>query len=319
MSIPAHMKPPELTSKGLKYSAVFMKNLTWQPYQTVRIGFMDNGSGGAEYSEMFLYDGDPLEEEIQFMTPINIVRTVVMKRIQPFVNLNFVFVTTPRFAQIRISFDSEGGAWSALGRESDFPRHKPSMNLGYLNTTIIIHEFMHALGMGHEHQNPNPGIEWDREVVLAAGRTRYGWDEAKTQLNILDTLEKGATSGSDYDPKSIMVYAFPLEWTKCKCQEQTLNKVLSLQDVEWLVSFYNEGADHRALYERVYGSLPNNGDTQGTQGNGDTQGTQGNGDTQGTQGNGDTRGKGEGDVPVLILLAVLLFIVCTLIISVTLR
>ena len=40
------------------------------------------------------------------------------------------------------------------------------MNLGFLDGGTAAHEFGHAIGLGHEHQNPAGGIEWNEEVVL---------------------------------------------------------------------------------------------------------------------------------------------------------
>jgi hypothetical protein len=257
MRMPADFKPPDMTKNGLKYSAVFLRGLTWEPKQTVRIGFMDEGRpNGVTYDPVFLDNGDPLEREIQFMSPMDMVRTVVRKRIQPFVDLKLVFVPDPSDAHIRISFSGqEEGAWSYVGNTSvyDLQSHEPSLNLGWLNTVVIVHEIMHGLGMGHEHQNPQNGLEWDREVVLKWARDTQRWDTPTTELNILEKLEKGAVTGSEFDSKSIMLYSFPLEFTKCKCVEMPWNKVLSLKDAEWLVKMYKQGADYRKIYATVYG------------------------------------------------------------------
>ena len=48
------------------------------------------------------------------------------------------------------------------------------MNFGWLETDtpdheylrVVLHEFGHALGLIHEHQNPADGIEWDNLVVI---------------------------------------------------------------------------------------------------------------------------------------------------------
>ena len=39
------------------------------------------------------------------------------------------------------------------------------MNLGFLDGGTAAHEFGHAIGLAHEHQNPAGGIQWNEEVV----------------------------------------------------------------------------------------------------------------------------------------------------------
>jgi len=35
------------------------------------------------------------------------------------------------------------------------------MNLGFLDGGTAAHEFGHAIGLAHEHQNPAGGIQWN--------------------------------------------------------------------------------------------------------------------------------------------------------------
>lgn len=77
-------------------------------------------------------------------------------------NISFSFISegTP---QIRIGFDPNGGSWSFVGKENNSVEPgKPTMNLGWLSgdqitideQSVILHEFGHAIGLGHEHQSP---------------------------------------------------------------------------------------------------------------------------------------------------------------------
>ncbi len=53
------------------------------------------------------------------------------------------------------------------------------MNLGFLDGGTAAHEFGHAIGLAHEHQNPAGGIQWNEEVVIRElAKSPNFWDEA---------------------------------------------------------------------------------------------------------------------------------------------
>ncbi|MER5182015.1 hypothetical protein ABT009_27275 [Streptomyces sp. NPDC002896] len=65
-------------------------------------------------------------------------------------------------------------------------------------------------GDSHEHQNPFAGIEWDEEKVYPTlGAPPNNWSREQTFHNILRKLSTSEVEGSDWDPESIMEYAFP--------------------------------------------------------------------------------------------------------------
>ena len=81
-------------------------------------------------------------------------------------NLKFDFNDAPN-AEIRITFDGQDGAWSYIGTDCrSIPLNEATMNLGFLDGGTAAHEFGHAIGLAHEHQNPAGGIQWNEEVVI---------------------------------------------------------------------------------------------------------------------------------------------------------
>ena len=129
-------------------------------------------------------------------------------------NLTFDFNDAPG-ADIRISFDPAIGAWSYVGTDCrSIPFNQATMNLGFMDGGTTAHEFGHAIGLAHEHQNPAGGIQWNEAVVIRelAGAPNF-WDEAKARHNVLRKYSADQVNGTKFDPDSIMLYFFPAEWT----------------------------------------------------------------------------------------------------------
>ena len=129
-------------------------------------------------------------------------------------NLKFDFNDAPD-AEIRIAFDPNDGAWSYVGTDCrGIPVNQPTMNLGFLDGGTAAHEFGHAIGLAHEHQNPAGGIQWNEPVVIAAlAKAPNFWDEDKARHNVLRKYAVDQINGTEFDPDSIMLYFFPAEWT----------------------------------------------------------------------------------------------------------
>ena len=137
--------------------------------------------------------------------------------------MKFNFNNAPN-AEIRTSFDSQDRAWSYIGTDCrSILLNEATMNLGFLDGGTAAHEFGHAIGLAHEHQNPAGGIEWNEEVVIReCAKSPNFWDEETTRHNVLRKYSVDQINGTDFDPKSIMLYFFPASWT--------LNGFV---DVEW--------------------------------------------------------------------------------------
>lgn len=145
-------------------------------------------------------------------------------------NLMFAFDDAPD-AEIRITFDPSDGAWSYVGTDCrNIPLNEATMNLGFEEGGTAAHEFGHAIGLAHEHQNPAGGIQWNEAVVIREmAKSPNFWDEATTRHNILRKYTADQLNGTQFDPESIMLYFFPASWTLNGIGTEA-NEVLSATD-----------------------------------------------------------------------------------------
>lgn len=142
----------------------------------------------------------------------------IAKEWESLTNLTLDFVDSGQ-AEIRVSFLDQGFSWSAVGTDAllELPS-APTMNYGWLEPStpqreyerVVRHEFGHALGMIHEHQNPSAGglIPWDKPKVYAY-YAQQGWTTDDVDFNIFDTYAEETTNHTQFDPTSIMQYAVP--------------------------------------------------------------------------------------------------------------
>lgn len=164
-------------------------------------------------------------------------------------NLGFEFNNDPD-AEIRVAFDPTDGAWSYIGTDCrGVPQNQPTMNLGFLDGGTAAHEFGHAIGLAHEHQNPAGGIQWNRDAVIRdlTGPPNF-WTLEQIEHNVLAKYSRDQIRGTEFDPESIMLYFFPDEWT-INGRGTKANHVLSPLDKEFIAgseAYPNEKA-HAAV------------------------------------------------------------------------
>ncbi len=125
--------------------------------------------------------------------------------------------TTGAGPDIRIEFDT-GGHSSQLGTNSLAEISRGNRSMRYATfapaNRPILHEFGHALGLQHEHLNPDAGFDWDKQAVYDFAQVNFGWDKDTTDFNILDPLERDSLNYSEFDAASIMGYHVRPSWTR---------------------------------------------------------------------------------------------------------
>jgi hypothetical protein len=198
----------------------------WNPGETIKIRFLD---------------GDVSLQER--------VKEVALEWTQ-FANLNLVFVEQAP-APIRIAFEQGQGSWSYLGTQCrQIKEPEPTMNYGWLTPSstdeelrkVVLHEFGHALGLIHEHQNPQGGIKWNEAAVINdLSGPPNNWNEQQIRDNMFAKYE-GVTA-TNVDSESIMLYPVPMSWTlpdeSGKQFSSDTNSVLSNVDKDFIRQCYS--------------------------------------------------------------------------------
>ena len=166
---------------------------------------------------------------------------------EEFANIDFVF-NDSETPEIAVTFAGSGN-WSKIGtdsvafaRKDEASMRLSSVSQGTHAATVrrkILHEFGHALGFKHEHQNPDASFEWDREAVYK-NTSEWGWSREQTDHNIFDALDEPSLIHSVHDPDSIMHYTIPKAWTK-DGTSAPYNTQLSALDKEMAATIYPEG------------------------------------------------------------------------------
>jgi hypothetical protein len=191
----APMKPD---GKDTGTRAAVLKSNMWAPGTAISISFL----GGAPALQKRVRD--------------------VAEEWSKIANLQFEYVPAP--TDIRIAFVQGNGSWSYIGTDCRKikDQNRPTMNFGWLTPassdeelrSVVLHEFGHAIGLIHEHQNPKRPIKWNKAAVNHdLSGPPNNWDQATIDHNMYKKYEPGAVIASKVDPLSIMMYPIPKAWT----------------------------------------------------------------------------------------------------------
>jgi hypothetical protein len=159
-----------------------------------------------------------------------------------YANIRLLFDNDPQ-AEIRVAF-VPGSSWSFVGTDSlHVPPDEATMNIGFVEPSAfqahVLHEFGHALGCVHEHQNPVGGIQWDEDAVIKyyAGSPNY-WSAEKTRQNVINKYAAASLNAGKFDKESIMLYPVPRGLTKNGFEAPWQNTSLSAGDQKFIAAMY---------------------------------------------------------------------------------
>jgi hypothetical protein len=132
---------------------------------------------------------------------------ILKKYAFPYINLNFQIGRTGD-SVITINVNPKGPTANINGNTTGIGTKNPVISIYKLEQGVVLHEFGHAMGLFHEHQNPsqNNPIVWDKNQVYAHYIEKKHWKKDAVDSQILNRRNTAKSLYTPWDSKSIMNY-----------------------------------------------------------------------------------------------------------------